>query len=205
MRFLSLKEQLKDFTVFSLSDIRMVDASFLRRRLNEWQDKGYIRKIIRGYYMFSDVATSEPVFYEIANRIYEPSYVSFETALAHYGLFPESAYGIVSASTRKTSRFATSLGAFSYRTVMKRAFFGYTIAEYGGRHFKIAEAEKALLDYLYLHADMTSDADFEAMRINPDVFHSTVDGDKLTQYAEHIGQKQLFKRTAELRRYMKNA
>ena len=84
MRFIQFKEQLKDFTVFSLADIRMMDGTFHRRRLNEWQEKGYIKKIVRGYYMFSDVNISEPVLYEIANRIYPPSYVSFETARAGF-------------------------------------------------------------------------------------------------------------------------
>ena len=78
MQYLKLKESLKDFTVFSLADIRRVDSSFHRRRLNEWQEKRYIKKLIKGYYIFSDLELNENVLFEIANRIYAPSYVSLD-------------------------------------------------------------------------------------------------------------------------------
>jgi len=44
MQYLKLREFLKDFTVFSLTDIKRVDSHFHRRGLNEWQEKGYIKK-----------------------------------------------------------------------------------------------------------------------------------------------------------------
>ena len=50
MRFYEFKESLKDFVVFSINDIRKVDESFNNQRLSEWQEKGYIKKIIKGYY-----------------------------------------------------------------------------------------------------------------------------------------------------------
>lgn len=89
MQYIELKEALKGFTVFSLMDIKKVDSSFFRARLNEWQDKGYIKKVIKGYYIFSDIELSENVLFDIANRIYSPSYVSFEMALSYYHLIPE--------------------------------------------------------------------------------------------------------------------
>lgn len=36
MQFIEFKEKLKDFAVFSLNDIRKVEADFDLRRLNEW-------------------------------------------------------------------------------------------------------------------------------------------------------------------------
>jgi predicted transcriptional regulator of viral defense system len=205
MRFLQFKEQLKDFTVFSLADVRMADGWFHRRRLNEWQEKGYIKKIVRGWYMFSDVNITEPVLYEIANRIHAPSYVSFETALAYYGLIPETVIGTVSASTRKTSRFNTGVGRFSYHTVTRRAFFGYSIVEHAGRHFKIAKIEKTIVDYFYLHSDLTKKADIESIRLNMDVIHLKVDWKKLEGYAGRVGTIALNKRLSELQRYIDNA
>ena len=117
MRFMDFKEKLKPFSVFSLSEIRKVDSNFQRRRLNEWQEKGYIKKVIRGHYIFSDLELEESVLFEIANRIYKPSYISFEIALSYYSFIPESVYIITSASTRKTYRFSTSIGTFTYRMI----------------------------------------------------------------------------------------
>lgn len=110
MKFLELKNELKDFPIFSLNEIRNIDPNFYRSRLNEWQDKGYIKKVIRGYYIFSDLQPREENLYKIANRIYLPSYVSLESALSYYHLIPESVYGITSISTRRTNSFKTSIG-----------------------------------------------------------------------------------------------
>jgi len=70
MRYLQFYELMRSFTVFSLADIRAVDPGFHRRRLAEWQQKGYLRKIIKGYYMFSEIPLCEEILFEVANRIY---------------------------------------------------------------------------------------------------------------------------------------
>ena len=136
MQYIELKESLKEFTIFSLADIERIDSNFYRRRLNEWQDKGYIKKIIKGYYIFSDLELSENILFEIANRIYSPSYISFEMALSYYHLIPESVYGITSASTRRTYKFKTPIAEFSYRTIKHNLFFGYNLINYGHKCFK---------------------------------------------------------------------
>ncbi|MBU4602769.1 hypothetical protein KKA86_06685, partial [bacterium] len=70
MKFLELKSELRGFTIFSLNEIKNIEPDFHRRRLNEWQDKGYIKKVVRGYYIFSDLKLSEEILFKIANRIY---------------------------------------------------------------------------------------------------------------------------------------
>ena len=125
MKFLELKSELRDFTIFSLNEIKNIEPGFHRRRLNEWQDNGYIKKVVRGYYIFSDLKLSEEILFKIANRIYLPSYISLESALSYYHLIPESVYGITSISTRKTYHFVTSIGEFIYRALKPPLFFGY--------------------------------------------------------------------------------
>ena len=121
----------KYFTeVFSLSDIRKVDPEFYRPRLNEWQAKGYIKKLRRGYYMFADLALNEQALFFIANRLYVPSYVSFEMALSYYGLIPEGVYLVTSVSTKKTSTFKTPIAQFLYKTMKPSLFFGYQLEKY---------------------------------------------------------------------------
>src|SRR4030043_614617 len=112
MNYLNLRGSLKNFSVFSLRDILRGEPGFHRRRLNEWQAKGYIRKVIKGFYIFSDLPLDELVLFEIANRVYKPSYVSLESALAYYQLIPESVFGVTSVSTRRTYRFAPGFADF---------------------------------------------------------------------------------------------
>jgi hypothetical protein len=87
----------------------------------------------------------------LANKIYGPSYVSFETALAHHGLIPERTETVTSASMgkNKSKLFQTPLGAFSYRSVPS-AVFPYGVVRLGDENnpFLIASPEKALCDLL---------------------------------------------------------
>ncbi|MBU1147626.1 MAG: hypothetical protein KKD11_04670 [Candidatus Omnitrophica bacterium] len=205
MQYIELKENLKDFTVFSLADIKAIDSVFHRRRLNEWQDKGYIKKIIRGYYVFSDIEINENALFEIANRIYSPSYISFEMALSYYGLIPEAVYGVTSAATRRTYRFKTFAGEFLYRSVKPGLFFGYNIAGDDKKRFKIACPEKAILDYFYMHPAIKEASDFIDLRINRKVFMEVVSLKKLKILLRKFRQKSLNKRIRNFMEFIRHA
>lgn len=196
---------MKNFTVFSLSDIRMIDEDFYRRRLSEWQDKGYIKKIINKYYAFTDIELTEDVLFEIANRIYNPSYISLRMALSYYHLIPESVYTITSISTRRTYAFNTDTGTFSYRTVKPELFFGFKIVRYNSGAYKIASIEKSMLDYFYLNPDIQSKQDFTSLRINRDVFQEKMNIKKMNQYLKRFNQIRLKNRVQFLLEYIDNA
>ncbi|NIO49330.1 MAG: hypothetical protein GTN73_07855 [Candidatus Aminicenantes bacterium] len=191
MQYVQLKESLKDFTVFSLNDIRRIDNTFHRRRLNEWQDKGYIKKVVKGYYIFSDLELNENVLFEIANRIYSPSYISFEMGLFYYHLIPESVYGITSASSRRTYKFKTPIAEFNYKTIKPELFFGYDIIRYDNKYFKIASPEKAVLDYFYINSHLKKESDFASLRINKDMFSEQIGTKRLHAFLKRFGQKTL--------------
>jgi len=166
MNIQKLKEAFKDFPAFSIRDIRRLEPGFQRRRLTEWQAKAYIRKIIKGYYVLTDRPLDENALFAIANRIYRPSYVSLESALAHYHLIPEFAFGVTSVSTRRSYRFSSGLAEFRFQSVKSGLFFGYDIISDRGRDFKIARPEKALLDFLYLNPGISARPDFESLRLD---------------------------------------
>jgi len=190
MQYVQLKESLKDFTVFSLNDIRRIDNAFHRRRLNEWQE-GYIKKVVKGDYIFSDLELNENVLFEIANRIYSPSYISFEMGLFYYHMIPESVYGITSASSRRTYKFKTSIAEFNYKTIKPELFFGYDIIRYDNKYFKIASPEKAILDYFYINSHLKKESDFASLRINKDMFSEQIGTKRLYAFLKKFGQKTL--------------
>lgn len=204
MKYVELRQQLKDFTIFSLSDIKSVDRAFHRRRLNEWQEKGYIQKIIKGYYIFSDLEIGEGVLFEIANRIYAPSYVSLEMALSYYNLIPESVYLTTSVSTRRTNTFKTQLAEFSYRTVKPNLFFGYELAKHNDKIFKIALVEKAVLDYFYLNPQIKTIEDLKSVRFDCDMFFDQVSEERLFTFLEIFASKTLAKRTQVFWEYLQD-
>lgn len=60
----------------------------------------------------------------LANRHYQPSYVSMETVLSDIGVIPEVSIGVVSVTTKATRRMRNQAGQFIYRHIMPRAFQG---------------------------------------------------------------------------------
>jgi len=205
MTYIEFQKIVGPFTVFSLADIRQASPAFHRRRLNEWQEKGYIRKVIKGYYVFADRVLNEKVLFEIANRIYAPSYVSFEMALAYYELIPESVYGITSASTRKTSHFKTPIGAFIYRTIRPKLYFGFDFLKNNEKLFKLASPEKAFLDLFYIKTELRDAASFEGLRINREAFLKLMNRDKINGYLGVYGQASLKRRINNFWEYIRHA
>lgn len=194
MRFLELREQFKNFIVFSLTDIKKIEPGFYRHRLNDWQDKGYIKKIIKGYYLFSDQEIDERVLFLIANKIYRPSYISLEAALSYYHLIPESTYGITSIATKKTSVFKTLVGDFNYRSVKPKLFFGYNLVDYLGQKIKIADPVKTMIDFFYLNPHIKKEADFSELRINREELLAQWNQEKANNYLAAFNNHNLSQR-----------
>lgn len=205
MNFIEFENQFKRFTVFSINDIYKLEPAFDRRRLVEWQEKGYLKKIINRWYCFSDVAIDEEFLYLTANSIYSPSYVSFETALSYYQLIPEGVYTITSASSLKTNEFKTGAGIFSYRHIKSSLFFGYHLIEVGNHRVKMAEVEKTILDYLYINEKINTDKAFEGMRINKEILLSQLNIRKMNEYLKLYANKALERRINGFIQFIKHA
>ena len=205
MTSINFKEHFAPFQVFSTSDITKWLPSFDSRRLVEWQDKGYVQKVINRWYCFSDLPTNESVLYLIANRIYSPSYVSFESALSHYGFIPEGVYAVHSATSLKTQRFSTCKGHFFYRHIKAPLMFGMRLVKSGNQQVRMAGPEKALLDYLYLNVSIQSPSDFESLRLNRTQCKEQVDDQKLISQLNLMGNRALSYRVEAFRKWIKNA
>ena len=203
--YIELKNKLKDYIIFSQKQIRKIYPKFNIHNFKEWQKKKYIRKVIKGCYIFSDLDISEPILFIISNEIYKPSYISFEMALSHYQIIPETVYGITAATTRHTYKFKTRLANFSYRKIRPVMMFGYKLKKYKNHVFKIAEVEKAIIDYFYANAKLKESADFEELRMDKTLFDEQVDPGKINKYLKIIDSDVLSRRVRRFLRYMKHA
>jgi len=197
MKYLELRNQLASFAVFSLTDIRKLEPTFSYRRLYEWKNKGYIAMVRRGYYVFADKTLTENTLFIAANHLYAPSYVSLETALNYYNLIPEGVYSTTSVTTNKTQTF-NHLASFSYQHVKTSIFFGYRLDKITGQNYKIAEPEKAVLDYLYLHPSMSDQANLSEWRFNADEFRTRIDKNKFYDYLKRFNNQSLDSRVKKL-------
>lgn len=205
--FLDFKSRFNSFQLVSTSDIAKVFPTMHRRRLFEWSKRGLIRRVIKGFYMFSDTVVSEFFLYHVSNRIYEPSYISLQSALSWYGLIPEFVPQITAISSKKTNVLNTDIGSFSYCSVKNSLMFGYDLilSADSSNTFKMAFPEKAVLDLLHINPNIKSLSDFKELRFNKDVFYENIKPEVLKKYLALFGNFALEKRVRSLLEYINNA
>jgi len=140
---------LRGLKIFTLEDFERIFATKSHQTkyfLEEQVDEGFLVRIKKGLYTLKTDIPSEE---EIANALYKPSYISFEYALAYYNRIPEMPTHITSATTKPTRLFTTNDRSYSYTTIKREAYTGYSLVKTGNKAFLIADVEKAIADYLY--------------------------------------------------------
>jgi predicted transcriptional regulator of viral defense system len=95
---------------------------------------------------------------KVANELYFPSYLSFESSLSANGILSQIPYPLTFA-TSPSKRMVIRDTEVEYRHLKGDLFFGYTLAD--GRY--IATPEKALLDDLYLMSRGKTKIDVEEL------------------------------------------
>lgn len=151
LSFFTIQDRLleKNILLFTPHDMaRLFQLSNVQAKyyLRTWTKNGQLLRLKRGFYAEARHLPSEE---EIANRLYQPSYLSFEYAMSRYGIMPEAVYAVTSATPMPTRTFSVREKTFFYGTIKKQAFTGYTAEKLHDRAILIAEPEKALVDYLY--------------------------------------------------------
>ncbi|PIS20913.1 hypothetical protein COT52_01310 [candidate division WWE3 bacterium CG08_land_8_20_14_0_20_43_13] len=194
MHYSELRQKLGDLPVFTSFDIKKHDPDFYYSRLTEWQNKNYIKKLVKGFYIFNDQEHNENDLFTIANRLYFPSYISLESAFGYYNLIPEGVFTITSITTKNTRKVNTEIASFSYRHQKQNLFFGYYMAKSNKIGFKIAYLEKALLDYFYLNTNISTLKDMQELRFNHESLKEQLNKDRLRNYLEIFSNNNLEKR-----------
>ena len=191
--YLGFVEHFKSWGVFTTQDIIKYFPGFDSRRLFEWKQKGYIIKLAKTVYCFPDFCRTEMHLFRVANKLYPPSYVSFETALAFHNLIPEAVMQLKSATTKKTYSCETEIGNFEYKNIKETLFFGYAIHHVDEQPVLIAEPEKALLDLIYQNPSIKTKADFDGLRLNESGM-ANFDWVKMETYLTVFNQKSMNER-----------
>lgn len=197
------KEALEPFLCFSVHDARKHFPGFDRKRLTEWQKKNYLQKIVREYYLFKDIAKDTFLWWYVANRIFEPSYISLQSALNYYGFIPEAVFQVTSITTKRTRNLDSPEVKFIYRNIKTSCYFGYKLIHYKEQHFiRLAEPEKALIDLIYLESGLKEDDDFEAWRFNRRGILETVDMSLMEKYARLMKNQSFNKRFKNFKEWL---
>lgn len=123
--------------VFTTSDLSRLTGASAHNLTKALKSKGAIGSVKRG--LFYIKGASE---FMIGASINWPSYLSFRSALSHYGFTDQMPRTIYFASTK----YHKPVAGFKFVTLSVKRFFGYE--ESGG--FAIADKEKAIIDSLLL-------------------------------------------------------
>lgn len=134
----------KDF--YTLSDLQKIfrlPRKSLLVTVSRMQKRGDIVRVTKGYYLLAD----KPIRVEkMATQIYQPSYISFESALSRYGVISQVPYRLSLATTNKPKKIILNGDEVEYRKIKKDLLFGFDLID----GVYVAAAEKALLDTLYM-------------------------------------------------------
>lgn len=151
MTYFELKTGIQQ-NIFTFLDILKLfpdeKETTVKIQLHRLGKKKLVTLVKRGLYCFDPQKIDELA---LAGLLYQPSYVSLETALNYYGIIPDVSLSVNSISATTTKRIKNGFGSFSYHKIKKDLFFGFKAMESPDKiTFNIAFKEKALLDYIYI-------------------------------------------------------
>ncbi len=164
---------------------QMQNQSHPRRKLKELQEKGFLIRLKKGFYVLTyDFIGKNYSPQIIANLLYGPSYLSLEYALSYYSLIPERVEVLTSVTTQKNKTFDTQVGHFSFTHLASAIYpIGVSIeSTQDNRFFIIATPEKALMDIFslrYKNSDSPKSQDIQRiltddLRIDLDIFEKNM-------------------------------
>lgn len=170
----------KGITRFTLIDfgrlLGISNQNTIYKKVQRLEQKGVVQKLLKGKYLFLFGKNND---FEMANWLYQPSYISLESALSFYGIITGFSYKITSICLKKTKNLQIDNKELAYSQIDKSLFFGYAKKD----NFLIAEAEKAVFDYIYFSHKGLRNSDWSEFDL------SGLDKPKLDNYLKKIKAK----------------
>lgn len=199
---ISVVRQLRQGGLFYFSPSLLADLLSLTRRqayrlVARLQSDGLVDEVEKAKYLLlglePEKVLSNPLF--IAGSLVAPAYVSYWSALHHYGFTEQVPRTTFVATTRKKRPVAYRGMAFTFVTVKPDKFFGYRREEIGDLPTVVADEAKAIVDSLDLpqHAGGVGEV-ARALRAALD----TVDAPTLVEYANRMANRSLGSRLGYL-------
>lgn len=130
---------------------------------------GWLRRLKQGLYLIIDSLSARSQtdisLAFIANALNSDSYVSLSYALNHYQMFDQYSDTIISITDKKNAVYVFDDFTFKFSKVKQNMYFGFSEKIDVGKKIRLADAEKAIIDYLYLsNSFATASLIFEILR-----------------------------------------
>lgn len=115
---------------------------------------GWLMRIKKGMYAISDLSTRGFLSLSscvVAHLLVKDSYVSFESALQHHGMFDQLAGKTISISLKMHKTVQLQNIEYSFVKTKTDYYFGWQEVVIDNQTVRIATAEKALVDMINFH------------------------------------------------------
>lgn len=178
MNFSRFQTELRPMLVFNSMDVQKIDPDFNTVNLNNWQNKDYIIKLVKGLYTFADYKLDKELLYFAANKIIDPSYVTCESALSYYGILKIEDQ-IVSVNPLKTHTYKSQYRGFKFHKSVPSLMNNYELVEYNQHYFKIATPEKAIVDFFFFNPKYQKREQISKLPFDSEKLANKVDGKKI--------------------------
>ena len=138
-------------TVFTFKDLILLwtesDVNFVKKKIHRYVKAGKMNAVRRGIYS-KDKNYDK---YELATKIYTPSYVSMETTLGAAGITFQL-YSQIFVASYTTREIECDGQKYSYKKI-KDTILTNQIGIESRENYSIASPERAFLDVIYLNKD----------------------------------------------------
>lgn len=140
-----------------LTDVVLVDELAAKYNLapnSAWKatsrlaKRGLLSRVSNGVYLNKLVRDASAT--DFVNVLNPNSYVSLESALNHWGISTQSPVALTCVTTGKPKEYRTLEFAITFRSISEHLFWGFVEKQTRYSKYRIAEPEKALLDWVYL-------------------------------------------------------
>ncbi len=173
----------KPQTVFTMVEISLlfpqISYENLRSRIRYFTNAGKLKRVRQGVY-----AKLEYNPFEVANKLYKPSYISFETVLARGGVVFQY-YETIFVASYLTREVEVNGQNIQYRQIKGDVLTSLEGIEQKDGYF-IATLERAFLDAVYLyknyHFDNLGTIDWEKVAVLKKVYKSKIFEKRVEEY-----------------------
>ncbi len=138
-------------TVFTFKDLVLIwsesDVNFIKKKIHRYVKAGKINSIRKGVYS----KDKDYDKYELATKIYTPSYISLETVFGSAGMTFQY-YKSIFVMSYMTKEIECDGQKYSYNKIKDSILTSQAGIE-SRENYNIASPERAFLDVIYLHKD----------------------------------------------------
>lgn len=174
-------------SVFTTREIALIlretNSDIVKSKINYYVKKGELFSISRGIYSKDEEFSK----FELATKLYTPSYVSFDTILSKHDIVFQYDSGVHLASY--VTREIETKDVKIYYKKMRSNILSNPLGIFYENKYPEASAERAFLDTIFIfgkrHFDNLTPIDFEKCKQMLSIYDNAITKEDLKKYARH--------------------